>query len=461
MSQPQLNKLYAQARSDRNIRTAALAGGVGTMLEQFDFAIYGLAAALVFPEAFFPKADHLAGSLMSYAGFAVGFFARPIGGVFFSHFGETKGRRWVLVTTLALMGSATFLIGCIPGYKTIGIMAPILLFVMRLLQGFGAGAEQSGSATLLTETARLGKRGKLSSSVMVGAAAGTVLGTLVFSVIQWLLPTEVFVSWAWRIVFWLSLLVTLGAWFIRRHLAESPVFAELKQSTAGNRQEAAPLVIALKHGWKRILQVAILNWGPNTQSYTVQTFFVTFVTAHVFLRGTSSSFPKSTITDIQLLGALVGMVSAFAWGYFSDRLGRKPVYLGIALMGVFLPLVYFSLLETGAVFLVGLAVILGYIFAAYGNVGVQMAYFPELFGTRYRYAGVTVARELSALIGGGIAPMICSWLLLKYETWIPIAIYMGLTMLATTLAAIWVPETVDRDMTLVEDAKPGEAHSGF
>lgn len=291
---------------------------------------------------------------------------------------------------------------------------------------------------------------------MVGAAAGTVLGTLMFSVIQWVMSEADFLAWGWRIVFWLSLLVTVGAWLIRRHLAESPVFTELKDSTAENHETAAPLVQAVRFGWKRILQVAVMNWGPNTNSYTVQTFFVTYVTAHVVVHGGTDLFPRSTITDIQLVGAIVGMVSAFSWGFLSDHLGRKPVYLLISGIAVVMPFVYFRLLDTGVTLLVAVAVVLGYIFAAYGNVGVQMAYFPELFGTRYRYAGVTVARELSALIGGGIAPMICSWLLLRYGTWMPIAIYIGFTMLCTVLATLWAPETIDRDMTIETDAVAGE-----
>ncbi|MDD7425899.1 MAG: MFS transporter [[Pasteurella] mairii] len=453
--------IYNHARSEKNVRAAALAGGVGTMLEQFDFAIYGLAAALVFPQVFFPQSDPLAGALMAFAGFAVGFLARPIGGIIFAHFGEIYGRKWVLVMTLALMGVATFLIGCIPSYESIGIAAPILLFLLRLLQGLGAGAEQSGSATLLAETARIGQRGRLSSSVMVGAAAGTVCGTFMFSVVQWLIPEQDFINWGWRIVFLFSVIVTIAAWLIRRHLAESPVFEQLKRSTSENHKTEAPLVQSVKYGWKRIVQVAIMNWGPNTNSYTVQTFFVTYVTAHVFLTGTTDFFPRSTITDIQLIGAFIGMISAFMWGALSDRFGRKPIYLLIAGLATIMPFIYFNLLDSGSVFLVSVAVILGYIFAAYGNVGVQMAYFPELFGTRYRYAGVTVAREISSLIGGGIAPMICSFLLLAYGTWLPIAIYIGFTMLCSFLATLFVPETLDRDMTIVTDAVKGEDRTGF
>ena len=394
---------------------------------------------------------------MAFAGYAVGFLARPIGGVVFSHFGERYGRKWVLVSTLFLMGGATFLIGCLPGHRVIGVAAPILLFILRLAQGFGAGAEQAGGATLLTESARIGKRGGRASVVMIGAAAGTVFGTLFFAAIQWIMPSEMFHSWGWRLVFWLSLLVTIAAWVIRKKMNESPVFQAMQTNTEVNKAAAAPLSVAVKSGWRRILQVAAMNWGPNSQSYTVQTFFVTFVTAYVVIPGTDEFVSKSTITDIQLGGALIGMMTAYFWGRLSDKIGRRAPYLLIAAAGVVLPFVYFAALSTGTVVMMAIAVSLGYAFAAYGHVGVQMAYFPELFGTRYRYTGVTLARELSSMLGGGIAPMVCSALLLVFDMWLPIAIYMAVTMAVTFTATLFVPETKDRDLTLLHDAVAGEA----
>lgn len=449
------SSLKLDARAERR---TVLACGLGTMLEQFDFAIYGLAAALVFPSVFFPESSPLAGALMAFAGYAVGFLARPVGGIFFSHFGEKHGRKWVLVSTLFLMGGATFLIGCLPGHQTIGLLAPIL-FTLRLAQGFGAGAEQAGGATLLTESAHIGKRGRRASVVMIGAAAGTVIGTLFFAVIQWFMPKHMFIDWGWRIVFWLSILITFAAWIIRQKMSESPVFQQMQKNTEVNKATSAPLSTAVKSGWKRILLVAAMNWGPNTQSYTVQTFFVTFVTAHVLVPGTSDFVDKSTITDIQLIGALVGMVSAYFWGRMSDHFGRKPIYILIAASGIFLPFIYFTALSSGTVFFMAFAVCLGYWFAAYGNVGVQMAYFPELFGTRYRYTGVTLARELSSVLGGGIAPMISSALLLAFDMWWPVALYMAFTMMCTTIASFYAPETLDRDLTMLHDAVDGEAHT--
>ena len=212
-----------------NVRRAATAGLVGTMLENYDFVIYGTASALVFGKLFFPDVSPVAGMIAAFSAYAIGFLARPLGGLFFSHFGEKYGRKWVLVTTLFLMGAATFAIGCLPTYESIGVAAPILLVVCRFLQGFGAGAEQSGGATLLTETAPLGRRGRLSSFIMVGAAFGSILGALAWVLAQQL-PDEALMSWGWRAIFWSSFVVTVAAAIIRSKMAESPIFEELKKT---------------------------------------------------------------------------------------------------------------------------------------------------------------------------------------------------------------------------------------
>lgn len=453
----EVSAIYQRARSKKNLRIALVSGGVGTALEQFDFASFGLATALVFPTVFFPGEDPLLGALKSFMTMGVGFLARPIGGIVFSHFGERLGRKWVMVCTLALMGTATALIGVIPSYSSIGLLAPALLVLMRILQGLGAGAEQAGSATLLTETAPNGKRGRMSSTVMMGAAAGTAFGALVFAIVQWIVPAEAFLEWGWRIVFLFSILVTLGAFIIRRNLDESPVFSEMKANVAGMREEAAPVKEAVAKGWKRILQVFFMNWGPNGNSYIIQTFVVTYLTTSVFAEGTQELFPKSIATNLMVLGALVGVGSAYCWGRLSDKVGRKPVYIGLCLACVILPFGMFPLLNTGQTAIVAIGVLAGMVLLVWGPVGVQMSYFPELFGSRYRYAGVTLAREFSSVIGGGLAPMICAWLLAKYGSWWPLAIYMALTMIASLVATITVPETIGRDLTTRTDAIPGEA----
>ncbi|MGO1768372.1 MAG: MFS transporter [Microbacterium sp.] len=432
----------------KNVRRAALAGLVGTMLENYDFVIYGTASALVFGKLFFPDISPVAALMAAFSAYAVGFVARPLGGVFFSHFGEKLGRKWVLVTTLFLMGGATFAIGCLPDFQTIGALAPILLVVCRALQGFGAGAEQSGGATLLTETAPLGHRGRLSSFVMVGAALGAVLGAGAWVLVQ-LLPEDMLMAWGWRAVFWSSIIVTGAAAIIRAKMAESPVFEELKEKVDVKNQ--APLMVVAREGKWNVLRVVLMNWGVSTQSYMYQVFLVGYLAAVV---GVSTTF----IPPVQLVASIAAAIAAFAAGWLSDRFGRRRMTLILCGVLVVSPFVVFPGLNTGSQVLIIGIIILGYMFAAQGVTGVHMSYLPELFGARYRYSGVTLGREISAVIGGGVAPLLGSALLSWFmDSWIPVAIYMALTMLVSFIATLTAPETVNRDLTVLTDAEKGEA----
>jgi MFS family permease len=435
-----------------NVRRAAWAGLVGTMLEQYDFIIYGTASALIFSKVFFPTIDPGAALIASFATYAVGFAARPLGGLFFSHFGEKYGRKWVLVSTLFLMGVATFLIGCLPTYDSIGIWAPLLLVLLRFLQGFGAGAEQAGGATLLTETAPVGKRGRLASFVMVGAALGTVLGAAAWVLVQ-LLPDDALNTWGWRAVFWASFLVTIGAYIIRMKMAESPIFVELKQHVDVENQ--APLKIVAKHGTKNVLKVIFMNWGVSTQSYTYQVFMASYLITFV-------GADKRFVPNVLLYGALFGAAAAYIMGLLSDRLGRRRMFLILAGTAVLIPVPAFLALNTGSHFWIIVVMALGFVTAAQGITAVTMSFFPEMFGTRYRYAGVTLGREFSSVIGGGVAPLVAAALMAWFaNSWVPVAIYMSLTMLVSLLVARTVPETVNRDLQILTDAQDGEARPGL
>lgn len=440
-----------QPSNPKNVRRAALAGLIGTMLENYDFVIYGTASALVFGPLFFPEISPVAALMASFSAYAVGFVARPLGGFIFSHFGEKLGRKWVMVTTLFLMGGATFAIGCIPDFRTIGVLAPILLVLCRFLQGIGAGAEQSGGATLLTETAPLGHRGKLSSFVMVGAALGGVLGAGAWVLAQQL-PEHMLMSWGWRAVFWSSVVVTITAAIIRSKMAESPVFEELKESVDVKNQ--APLKVVAKHGRTSVLRVILMNWGVSTQSYMYQVFLVGYLAAVV---GVSTTF----IPPVQLVASIAAAIAAFATGWLSDRFGRRTMTLVLCGILVVTPFVVFPGLNSGSRVATIIIIVLGYMIAAQGVTGVHMSYLPELFGSRYRYSGVTLGREISAVIGGGIAPLLGSALLALFlDSWIPVAIYMALTMLVSFVATLTAPETVNRDLTILTDAKKGEERPG-
>src|ERR1700754_3605626 len=256
--------LEEPAVDQRNVRRVAWAGLVGTALEQYDFVIYGTASALVFNEIFFPDVSPAVGFIASFGTYAVGFAARPLGGLFFSHFGDRLGRKWVLVATLLLMGVATFFIGLLPTYDQVGLLAPILLVVLRILQGLGAGAEQAGGIVLLAETAATGRRGRYSSLVFVGAAAGTALGAVIWILVQ-LWPEDDVMAWGWRLVFFSSVFVTIAAFVIRRKMSESPVFKELKTEGVVERQKA-PISDVLKNGRLGVVRVFFMNLGSNAHS---------------------------------------------------------------------------------------------------------------------------------------------------------------------------------------------------
>jgi MFS family permease len=426
----------------RKVRRVAWAGLIGTALEQYDFVIYGTASALIFNKLFFPNVSPAIGILASFATYAVGFGARPLGGLIFSRFGDRYGRKFVLVTTLLLMGLSTLAIGLLPTYQAVGVWSPALLVACRFLQGLGAGAEQAGGIVLLTETARKDRRGRLSSLVYVGASAGTALGAVAWILAQ-MLPKDALESWGWRLVFLSSLLVTIAALVLRRKLDESPVFQEIKQES---KPTSAPITDVLKYGRPAFYRVFFMMLGAGAQSYTYQVFMGSYL---ITVLHTDSKL----VPQVLLVGSLAGCVAAYLAGAASDRFGRRPAYLVITGLLVVLPIPSFLWLDTGSTLAIYVVIILGFMLAAEGTVGVQSSYFPELFGARYRYAGVALGREFASVVGGGFAPLICSALLTAYaNSWWPVAIYMMAIMAISFVAAWYSPETRGRDLTTLDDA---------
>jgi len=419
-----------------NLRTAAWGGLIGTALEQYDFVIYGTATAIVFNRIFFPNADPAVGIIAGFATYAVGFLARPLGGLFFSRYGDRLGRKFVLVATLFLMGISTFLIGALPSYEQVGVLAPALLVVLRLMQGFGAGAEQAGGVVLLAEAAPQAQRGRYAALVFVGASAGTALGAVVWILVQ-LLPDEQVLAWGWRLVFFSSIFVTIAAYVLRRRLRDAPVFEQAKREQAEERERTdSPIKSVFTVGRRPFLRTFALNIGGNTHSYIFQVFMGSYLIQTV-------GVDRRLIPQALLVGALFGCLSAFVTGVLTDRLGRRPVIIAVAA---------FLLLDTGNVALIVLVIVIGFVFAAYGTVGSQAAAFAELAGSRYRYAAVALAREFSAVLGGGIAPLLSGVLVQLFAGWIGVVIYMMAIMLVTLVTAIRMPETRGRDLKLVADA---------
>jgi MFS family permease len=313
--------------------------------------------------------------------------------------------------------------------------------VLRLLQGFGAGAEQAGGVVLLTEVAPQAQRGRYASFVFVGASAGTALGALAWILVQ-LLPDEQVLSWGWRLVFFSSVVVTVAAYVLRRRLRDAPVFEQAKQE---QEHEDSPIRSVFTVGRRPFLRTFALNIGGNTQSYIFQVFVGSYLIQTV-------GVDRRLVPQALLVGALFGCASAFVAGVLTDRFGRRPVIITVAAFLVVFPAPAFLMLDTGNTALIVLVIVLGFVFAAYGTVGSQAAAFAELAGSRYRYAAVALAREFSAVLGGGIAPLISGVLVQLLAGWVGVVVYMTAIMLVTLVTAIRMPETRGRDLQLVADA---------
>ena len=426
--------------SASKLRHVMMASAVGSALEWYDFFIYGTASALVFGELFFPKYDSNVGTLAAFATFAVGFIARPFGGLFFGHFGDRMGRKPMLVATLLLVGGGTFLIGCLPTYASIGIWAPILLLLMRLLQGFGAGAEYGGAVILAVEFAPPGKRGLYGSFAPIGVTVGNLLAAGVFYLVT-MMSKDDLLSWGWRIPFLVSLLLLGLGVYIRAKVSETPIFTEVG---AKRPPLKAPAIEAVRRHPRNFLVVIGARLAENGLGYLFPVFGLSYVinTLHM---------PKEVAITGVMLGNAAEIVGILFFSWLSDKVGRRPVYMGGALFSAAFAFPFFLLTNTLNPTLIALAFILVMGIGSAAMFGPQAAYFAELFGPRLRYSGFAFARELGSILAGGPSPFIAA-LLVGYMAGAPwgVACYVILLSLITALAVWWGPETNNSD--LADDA---------
>lgn len=412
------------APTQSTIRVVA-ASFFGTALEWYDFFLYGTAAALVFNRLFFPNFDPVAGTMAAFATYAVGFFARPIGGVVFAHFGDRVGRKSVLVATLMIVGISTFLIGLLPTYESAGVMAPVLLIILRFLQGLGVGGEWAGAVLMVAEQGDPRRRGFATSWVQAGAPIGLLLATGAFGLATFL-PESEFLVWGWRVPFLLGLVLTGVGLFIRLKVLESPLLVEALRGAPPAR---VPLVEALRRYPRNVVLAMGARMAENVFFYFFTVFALSYGTERLLL-------PRATVLSAVLFAATIHLIAIPLFGALSDRVGRKPVYLGgTVFLGAF-SFPFFWLVSSGPAAL-WLAITLGMVGHA-AMYGPQAAFLSELFGTRVRYTGASLGYQLAAPLSGGLAPIISAVLLAWSggEVW-PVAVYL-ISMATVTLTSVWL-----------------------
>ncbi|QUX29493.1 MHS family MFS transporter [Nocardiopsis akebiae] len=411
-----------QARPPR--AKVLIASLTGSTIEWFDFFLYGTAAALVFDELFFPSDDPFVSLMLSYLTFSLTFFIRPLGGVVFSHIGDRIGRKKTLIITLTLMGGATMLIGLLPTYDSVGILAPILLIVLRIIQGLGIGGEWGGALLLAYEYAPENRRGLFGSVPQMGITSGMLLASLVLTLMS-LLPDDQFATWGWRVPFVGSvLLVLLGLW-IRSGIDETPSFRKAKQE---GEVAKLPVVETFRFHWRAVLVAVGAKVVETAPFYIFGTFVVSYATGTL-------SFDNTSALNAVTVGAIVATVCIPIAGRLSDTFGRRRVYLvGAVLLALFIA-PYFLMLGSGSTLMLVLATVigLGILWAPVtATIGTLCS---EIFSTRVRYTGVTLGYQIGAAAAGGTAPLIATWLLSRFDdSWVPIAVYLVLTAVVSIVA---------------------------
>ncbi len=417
--------------SESSVGRVVLASFIGTTIEWYDFFLYGTAAALVFNRLFFPTLDPRAGTMASFATYAVGFFARPLGGVVFGHFGDRVGRKSMLVTTLMLMGLATFLVGVLPTYEQIGVAAPALLVLLRFVQGFGVGGEWGGAVLMAAEHGHRGRRGLYASWVQAGVPAGSLLATAVFNLSS-LMPDEAFLSWGWRIPFLAGLALLGVGMFIRLQILESPLFAQerlRKQSTG------LPFFEVIRRYPRNIMLAMGARFAENAAFYIFTVFVLSYANDRL-------GIDRTTILNGVLIASAIEFFVIPAFGLLSDRVGRRPVYLAGAVGLALYAFPFFWLIDTTNPALIALSLVVGLMPHA-AMYAPQAAFFSELFGTDVRYTGASIGYQLASPLSGGVAPLICKALLDHYDSPAPVALYI-IILSIITLASVWLAAETHR-----------------
>lgn len=421
----------AEKLSNIEARKVLAASFIGTTFEWYDFFVYASAAAMVFGPLFFPNVSEFAGTLAAFSTFAVGFIARPLGGVIAGHYGDRIGRKNMLVLCLLSMGVATVLIGLLPTYEQIGIWAPILLVLLRVVQGFGVGGEWGGAVLMAVEHAPPHRRGLYGGFVQIGVPAGVILSNLAFlAVVTWV-PEEHFMSWGWRIPFVLSAVLVIVGLVIRVRLEESPAFAKAQAETAP--PEHIPVMEVIRTHTRQVILGALTFSGTSMLGYVLIAYIMSYGV-------TVLGMPHATMIRLVLLASATWLVTSLLFAAWSDRLGRRRVYIAGGIAGLLWAFPFFLLLDTRQPWLMVLAMLV-IVFPLSAMYSPLAALFSELFPTRLRYTGSSIGYQLGTLMGGAAVPLVATSLYRATGTSLAVSAYIFASILIGLIAVRWIPET--------------------
>nr|WP_090340181.1 MFS transporter [Mycolicibacterium malmesburyense]CRL69170.1 major facilitator superfamily transporter [Mycolicibacterium malmesburyense] len=435
----------AGASVPAGLKRVVVASMAGTVVEWYEFFLYATAATLVFNKVFFAEgtseASGLIAALLTYA---VGFVARPLGGIVFGHFGDKYGRKKLLQFAILLVGAVTFLMGCLPTYAQIGVWAPILLVVLRFMQGFAVGGEWGGAILLVAEHSPNDKRGFWASWPQAAVPVGNMLATVVLLVLTGLLPEAAFLSWGWRVAFWLSAVVVLIGYYIRTKVSDAPIFVAAQEEVERVKAVSYGVVEVLKRYPRGVFTAMGLRFAENIMYYLVVTFSIVYLKTHV-------GADTSDILWWLLVAHAVHFIVIPQVGRLSDRFGRRPVYIVGAIAAGTWGFFAFPMMNSGSYLLIMAAIILGLIIHAL-MYSPQPAIMAEMFPTRMRYSGVSLGYQVTSIVAGSLAPAIATWLLDKFDSAVPIALYLAGASLITLVAALFNRETNGLDLATLDAA---------
>lgn len=434
---------YEHAADRTALRRIVGASMAGTIVEWYEFFLYGTAATLVFGKLFFPATgNELDGIIAAFATYAVGFVARPLGGVVFGHVGDRIGRKSLLQLSLVLIGASTFLIGCLPTFKTIGYWAPALLVLLRFVQGFALGGEWGGAVLLVTEHSPRRSRAFWGSFPQAGVPLGNLLATLVLLILSATLSAQAFLDWGWRVGFWASVVIVAIGYYIRTKVKDAPIFEQAKEKIAHGTRDAYGVSAVFKRYPRAVFTAMGLRVGENILYYMVVTFSITYL-AH---QGANTS----RILGLLFLAHMVHVVAIPAVAALADKLGRRPIYIAGGATAIAWPFVAFPMFDTGESTIILAAIALG--LAVHSLMyAVQPALMTEMFPTRMRYSGVSLGYQVTAIVAGSWAPVIGTALLRAYGSWTPIAVYIAGGSAVSLIAALFMRETKALDLHVLDE----------